>query len=122
MASTPVRLLSLLGAALLSAAPATGFGFFSDPACATAVTQITVAAAATQERFYVRGTAAGAVLVTAASIAPVPLQDRVSTGWEVPKSSAERSDTRRKSSLKPGVRCNTTGDAMASAFAELRGA
>ncbi len=51
----------------LAAAPAAGFAFYSDAACGTAITSVTVAAGTRTAGFYVRGTAAGAVTVTASA-------------------------------------------------------
>ncbi|MHB8872469.1 MAG: MopE-related protein, partial [Myxococcaceae bacterium] len=50
----------------LTAAPATGFLFYSDPTCATAVTSRVIAADSASQSFYFRGTRAGPVTVTAA--------------------------------------------------------
>lgn len=51
----------------LSAAPSAGFTFYSDAACATAVTSVTIGASASTGAFYVRGTTASSVVVTAQS-------------------------------------------------------
>ncbi|HET8539026.1 MAG TPA: hypothetical protein VFL83_04045, partial [Anaeromyxobacter sp.] len=54
-----------LTAAALAAAPSGGFAFHSDPSCATTVTGTSLAAGASAADLYWRGTAAGAVAVTA---------------------------------------------------------
>ena len=51
----------------LAAAPPAGFTFYADPACATAVGSVTVAAGASSASLYVKGTAASGVTVTASS-------------------------------------------------------
>ncbi|MCC6335805.1 MAG: hypothetical protein IT380_17650 [Myxococcales bacterium] len=51
----------------LSAAPAAGFTFYSDAACGSATTSVAVGAGASSAAFYVRGTGAGSVTVTAQS-------------------------------------------------------
>jgi hypothetical protein len=53
----------------LSAAPSTGFTFYSDAGCATLATSVTIAAGGTQQRFWFRGDAAGSVVVTASDAA-----------------------------------------------------
>ena len=51
----------------LSAAPAAGFTFYSDPSCTTVVTSTTIAAAGSTASFYFEGTSAGSITVTAAA-------------------------------------------------------
>ncbi|MGC4119799.1 MAG: DUF2341 domain-containing protein [Myxococcales bacterium] len=51
----------------LSAAPAAGFTFFTDAGCGTSTTTLTIAAGASSGNFWVRGTATGSVVVTAAA-------------------------------------------------------
>ncbi|MEW5737941.1 MAG: hypothetical protein AB1938_03390 [Myxococcota bacterium] len=51
----------------LSAMPSAGFTFYSDAACGTAATSVTIGAGASTVSFYVRGTSAGSVTVTAQS-------------------------------------------------------
>ncbi|MBI3184175.1 MAG: putative metal-binding motif-containing protein [Myxococcales bacterium] len=49
----------------LTAAPSSGFGFFSDASCTSAASSLTIPAGASTATFYFRGTAAGSVGVTA---------------------------------------------------------
>ena len=51
----------------LSAAPATGFTFYSNSTCTTAVGSVTIAMNASSANLYFRGTAAGGVTVTASA-------------------------------------------------------
>src|SRR5207237_335272 len=51
----------------LSVAPVTGFTFYSDPACGTAVASITIGAGASTGSFYFKGATTGSFAVTAAS-------------------------------------------------------
>lgn len=57
----------------LSASPASGFSFFADAACGTAVTQRSLAAGESSGSFFVRGLQAGTVTLTASApgLAPV---------------------------------------------------
>jgi hypothetical protein len=55
----------------LSAAPSTGFTFYSDAGCSTLATSVTIAASGTQASFWFRADTAGSVLVTAADAASV---------------------------------------------------
>jgi hypothetical protein len=52
-------------AVTLSAAPAAGFGFYSDAACSTAVTSVTVPAGGGAATFYFEASSAGSVTVSA---------------------------------------------------------
>ncbi|MDP1822248.1 MAG: right-handed parallel beta-helix repeat-containing protein [Archangium sp.] len=54
-------------AVALSAAPGTGFTFYSDAGCTTVVTGLTIGGGASSGTFFVRGTTANAELVTAQS-------------------------------------------------------
>lgn len=56
----------------LSAAPATGVSFFSDPGCTTAAASVTVPAGSTQGSFFFRATQVGSVTLTAASAGLTP--------------------------------------------------
>ncbi len=51
----------------LTAVPATGFTFYSNATCGTAVTSVVIAANTSNQTFYVKGTTVGTVAVTAAS-------------------------------------------------------
>lgn len=51
----------------LSAAPATGFGFFTAVGCGTATASVTLAAGASQGNVFFRGTSSGVVQATAAA-------------------------------------------------------
>src|SRR5207237_838753 len=51
----------------LSVAPVTGFTFYSDPACGTAVASITIGAGASTGSFYFKGASTGSFAVTAAA-------------------------------------------------------
>jgi hypothetical protein len=67
--------VSPVGAAVgvaLSAAPASGFIFYSDAGCSAAVTSRTISAGASSATFYFRGTSAGTVAVTASAAGMSP--------------------------------------------------
>ncbi|HEY8207567.1 MAG TPA: hypothetical protein VIG99_08805 [Myxococcaceae bacterium] len=58
---SPARTVSL------SASPATGFTFYSNSLCTTAVTTVSIASGANSATFYFRGTAAGTPTITGSS-------------------------------------------------------
>jgi len=60
--------VSLATAVTLSASPASGFAFFSDGNCTSAVTGVNVAAGASFSGFFFRGTVAGAVAISGSSL------------------------------------------------------
>jgi hypothetical protein len=66
-------------AVTLSAAPFSGFGFYSDPTCSTSVGSVTIPAGSSGASFYFRGTTAGTVTVTAAAAGMSPSPTEVET-------------------------------------------
>src|SRR5262249_24651172 len=61
--------LSGSGTAMLSAAPPSGFTFYSDPSCTLAATQVPVQSSAT---FFFEGSSLGAVAMTASAAGLTP--------------------------------------------------
>jgi hypothetical protein len=68
----------------LSAAPSSGFGFYSDATCATSATQVSIPAGASSASLWFKGTVAGAVDVTAsaaaAGLSPATQAEAVTAG------------------------------------------
>jgi hypothetical protein len=63
----------------LSAAPATGFTFYSNAGCTVAVSSVSIAAGASTASFWFKGTAAGSVTVTASAAGMTPNPTQVET-------------------------------------------
>src|SRR5690606_38496493 len=56
----------------LTAAPSTGFAFYSDSACATSISSLTLQAGRSSVTFYIRGTKAQSVQLTASATTWLP--------------------------------------------------